>query len=382
MTVAAQGDELGRSSVSSARFLSVFTVQFMHAYYNADEGKCQDFSVVPTPSCATWMKQQGLIFRDRGNGFSIDVPSQRLPGLLGASSGQANQPALSFMLVLRNLGFVGITELPITTTPTQHNLYASNLSATADQRAPTPDRQAQALGAQDLYPVTGTTLNVQGCGEGTLTVTDATGAPILPRATVDLQPGQPSSVNLSSCPYGLYVLEAAPKTAYAGPPCVLLVPDRPRTFGLVTLLLRQPQGKGRGPGDPSAFPLHGDSLRPVNLRLMFAARQTYWNYYVVSQRGEGALLENLAITGGTTRFQRSPARLPSGEQATLFAAETPLPLQQRSSSHFSLTGQRRGGDGGRGNVSVTPLPTAPDSPVWPCADGDVLSGTSEIYVYV
>lgn len=368
----------GHPPVSMDRFLSLFTVQFLHAFYNADDDRCEDFSVLPTPACAAWMKRMGMMFRDRGNGFSIDVPGSRMAALLGATGPTGAPAGLSFMLLLRNPGFVGITDWPISTVPTQQNLYASNLKTNAGRHALNLGSQAEGVGAQDLYPITGATLRVLGRRKGTLTVTDMTGAPIAPQAIFALQAGQPCTVDLSACPHGLYALEAKPRTAYAGPPFVLFMPDRPLTSGLITLFLRQPEGQG----DARAFPLRGQGMKTVNLCLPFAARQTYWHYYVVSQGGQSAFLDDLAIAGDGTTFARSAARLPSGEQAVLFTAATPLPLRQRSPYRFSLTGHRRGGDGGRGNVQVTPLPTAPASPVWPSADDDAMSGTSEIYVYV
>lgn len=360
------------------RFQSLFTVQFLHAFYNADDGRCQDFDVLPTPACAAWMKRMGLMFRDRGNGFSIDVPGSRLAGLLGATGPAAGPVGLGFLLLSRNPGFIGITDWPITTVPTQSNLYASNLKTTAGKHALNLGGRVEGVGAQDLHPVTGATLRVQGRRKGTLTVTDMTGAPIAPQATFALRPGQPCTVDLGACPHGLYALDAKPRTAYSGPPFALFMPDRPLSAGLITLYLRQPEGQG----DARAFPLRGQGMKTVNLRLAFAARQTYWHYYVVSQGGQSAFLDDLAITGDGATFQRSTALLPSGEQAVLFTAATPLPLRQRSPYRFSLTGHRRGGDGGRGHVDVTPLPTAPASPVWPRAEGDAMNGTSEIYVYV
>lgn len=361
-------------------FLNVFTVQFRHAFYNADDDRCQDFCVVPTPACSAWMKQHGLMFRDRGNGFSVDVPSPRMPGLIRTvnTAGTGKSPPLGFMLLLRNPDFVGITDLPITTLPTRQNLCVSNLTTNAGKNGLSLGSHADGVSADDWYPLTGSSLTVIGRRKGTLTVTDMAGEPIAPQATVALQAGQPTTVDLSACPHGLYALQATPKTAYAGPPFVLFMPSMPMTSGLISLFLLQPSGQG----DPQAFPLQAQGLKGVNLQLNFAARQTFWHYYVVSQNGQSAFMDDLSITGTGATFTRSSARLPSGEHAALFIADTSLPMRQRSPHRFSLSGHRRGVDGGRGHVNVNPLPTACASPVWPSADGDVMSGTSEIYVYV
>lgn len=365
------------------RFLNVFTVQFLHAYYNADDDRCQDFRVVPTPACAAWMKQQGLMFRDRGNGFSVDIPSPRLPGLIRtvgnrSNSGNSEPTPLDFILLLRNPDFIGITAVPITTLPTRQNFCVSNLSTSASKTGLSLGGDADGVTTEDWYPLTGSTLSVIGRRKGTLTVTNMAGAPISPNATVELQAGQPATVDLSASPYGLYAIKATPKTAYAGPPFVLFMPSKPMTCGLISLFLGQPAGQG----DARAFPLQEQGLKGVNLQLKFAARQTCWHYYVVSQSGKSAFMDDLNITGTGVKFTRSPARLPSGEHAALFTADTSVPMRQRSPHRFSLSGHRLGVDGGRGSVSVNPLPTACASPVWPSADGDVMSGTSEIYVYV
>ena len=132
------------------------------------------------------------------------------------------------------------------------------------------------------------------------------------------------------------------------------------------------------PGAPASSP----AVAGVDLVLPFQPRETYWNYYICSQDRAAKFAPGLQISGAGTTFAKSTEQLPNGDSAVLFAAKTPLPLQQVSQYRFQLSGQRHGANGSRDAVSIAWLPAAPAWPVWPAPSGDPLAGSSEIYVYV
>jgi hypothetical protein len=158
----------------------------------------------------------------------------------------------------------------------------------------------------------------------------------------------------------------------------ILKPAAPRAIGLVDLLLTQP---APGIGDPLSYPVAADgAVTPVALELRFAARATCWRYHVMAMQGR--LGDSLTIAGTGACFERSVAQLPGGTEGAVYIADTPLPLRRRSPYRFSLTGERRDGNGRRAPIHVACLPVAPASPVWPADTGDPGKAFSDIYVYV
>jgi hypothetical protein len=381
-------------------YLSLFQVRIEHGYYNESGGACPDFQVVPTPDCARLMARLGMVFKDFGTGFSVLVAEARAAAMIdyvrsrysAGPDGEGYWTWLTFLLVPTNPGFVGITGLPITTSPTAQNLHLDN-RATVDGNQGLVLSGTTGPGPQTLYPVTGPTLSVPTPHGRSASITDLSGAPVQAAATSN---ADVATFNLKNLPYGFYTVAL---TARTGKPIAaggfagtrLYVPAQPLSLAVLDLLLTRPTA---GAGDPEAFPIPPMSsppasgaapdpaaLQPVSLTLPFQPRGTYWLYYVVWQ-GRGALGADLAIGGTGTSFAKSNETLPNGDRAMLFTAAAPLPLQQRSSYRFSLSGHRQGADGSRDEIQVPWLPSAPAAPVWPAASGDPLSGNSEIYVYV
>ncbi|MES2045567.1 MAG: hypothetical protein V4475_16970 [Pseudomonadota bacterium] len=369
----------------SGGYLPLFTVDFTHGYYNDRGGVCPDFTVVPTSACARLMASLGLLFKDLGAGFAVLVEAGKVDALvawLKADTGR-RWTWLSFQLVSTNPNFVGITNLPITTNTLDQNLHVSNLAtATANQTLAFGD--GKPTGAAAFFPLTGASLAVGAPAGSTVSLRDLSGATI---TSATAQGGAGVTFNLTPFPTGYYTVAfasaagkplAAPRGAPAG---YVYTPGEAGGFGLIDLLLAQP---ARGVGMPAAFPvvLPAGMISPVRLTLSFAPRDTFWRYYIVSPSTRGVLAPDLTITGPNADFTRSSETLPNGEQAVVFAAGTALPLQRLSPFRFNLSGQRQAPNGGRDGITVNPLPTAPASPVWPAASGDLLAGASEIYVYV
>lgn len=195
----------------------------------------------------------------------------------------------------------------------------------------------------------------------------------------------PAPLSLAGQPFGYYTISAGSRRRAASPVSVLYMPAARRTIGLLDLFLAQPTPEtGASAAFPAPTPGSDDAAQPqtVQLVLNFKARATHLNYYIVSQAPGGAFSDKLEVTGAGTTFRQSKVQLCTGQPAILFAADAPLPLGQRSAHSFALTGQRRGASGSVDDIRIDPLPNGPSSPVWPAASGDVLTGRSEIYVYV
>jgi len=374
-------------------YVTLFSVAFRHDYYNASGGICPDLTATPAPDTAQLMTSLGMLFKDQGTGFAVLIDAGRIPALLtsltGTSAGAPGQglwTRLSFLLAARNPDFIGITNLPITTNAAKQNLYASNLTAVMPGQT-IMIGDGEGLGTDALLPVTGASLTVPTPASGAVMLTDISGA------TVDA-PAQTgasgTTFDLSHLPWGRYALAftgasgkaVQPPRSYRGPQAWLYLPQPPQSLCLLDLLLAQPAA---GMGDPAAFPVVPSASRPVapvHLTVPFAARATYWSYYIVSQARTGRLAPDLQITGKGADFDKSSAALPNGDEAVLFTSTTPLTLEQRSHYHFALAGARQGASGSRDAIRVDRLPVAPPSPVWPSSAAEPLSGSSEMYVYV
>ncbi|OYY71785.1 hypothetical protein [Sphingomonas sp. 28-63-12] len=367
----------------SLRYQPLFSVRITHDYYNMSAGQCPDFRIVPTPDCADLMRTLGMIFRDSGSGFSVAIDQAALPRLRAWTGVDSAAPAgsqgrwsrLTFLLVPENPGFIGITQLPITTSATRQNLHAWNGATIAgDQGQMLGD--AKGFGAAALYPVTGTSMAVTAPAGSTVALVDLSGQPV--PVAVDNSNGT-TCFALSGLPYGRYSVASDNAAAFTA--TCLYVPDRPPvSLCLCDLLLTQPAADI---GIPAAFPLAADgTVTPVALTLPFRSRDTFWRYYVVPQGRSGQFAPDLQITGPATSFVKTVEQLPNGDSAVLFSATKPLSMHQRSPYRFSLSGQRQGANGSRDEISVDWLPAPPATPVWPVKSGDPLTGASEIYVYV
>lgn len=363
-------------ATSPGGILALFSVAIRHAYYNLADNRCRDLAVVPCPATRTLMASLGLVFRDRGDGFSVHADRSRLAGL--AARQREGIDRLSFLLTLRNPDFMGITALPIDTRPQLQALYAGNLR-TAKADGLLYLGSGKAIGAKALHPITGAALSLQTSAAATLTVADVAGRIV---CSAESGAGRTAALSLAGQPYGLYAISASPASAYAGPAALLYAPSMPPVIGLIDLFLAPPPGTA---GGSVAFPFASGTARPVDLVLSFAARKTIWRYYVVSQGNRGRLQhEQMRITGSGATFTRAPAPvpLPGGDEAILFSSSKALPLRQQTPFQFSLSGPRHGPDGSRADVTIECLPGAAATPVWPNPSGPSLSGSSEIFIYV
>lgn len=392
---------------TTAPLVKLFSVTVTHTFYPAPNHLCADFSVEPTPAAAALMARLGIAVRSDEAGFSVFIQSAGLPGLgayLAASATRSPDgerefwQRLTFSLRLKNKQFIGITNLPLDTVTNATNLYVSNLDSHPDQHAvvlAAPGaRQADSLhdvvGAETLLSLPEKTTVVE--------VEDISGTVVLrldniPRKDRPLQVSPPphprALLELGTLPHGRYTITARDAKGHAigakpYPRTVLYTAQRPDALVLLDLLFTRPASAARGiyPLAPPFGPA-APTLDCVRYQLPFAARLTHWHYFVVSQDPHADLRE-LRISGTASTFAppRFPVLLPDGSNATLFVAEQPLPLQQRSTLLFKLSGKRHHADSHHNQIHIARLPVAPSAPVWHVEDMPLASGISEIFVYV
>lgn len=352
----------------------LFRIDFRHDYYNLDSQRCEDFTVVPTADTAALMASVGLRVHQRSAGLDIYLPANRKDAFLRTIDGD-RAASLGFLLVVKNPAFIGVTALPIDTNPNVQAIYASNMEVS---------RQGQeyhfgasgTIQPSSLVAVSRSEIPVNNDATGTVVARNVRGDIVV---SVDTG-NQDASLSLAGQPFGLYSISASPSDAYSGPEQLLYLPAARSPVALLELALKQPAD---GDHDRGAFPTSDDdqTIAAVDLVMQFAARHTFWSYYVVGQPAGRIFAADLNITGTGASFTKSPAHLPNGDEAILFAATEATPMRQKATSQYGLSGSFVDPSGRTQAVNVARLPTAPTTPVWP-AVGDNMAGRSEIYVYV
>lgn len=412
---------------TGGRYRRLFQVEFTHSFYVRTGGKCPDFRTVPTDATAKVMASLGLVMNDEGSGFSVFFQENGLENILSYIRREARDQSgahgfwsrLTFLLELTGADFIGITALPIQTRQCEQNLFGSNLVAHyPDTGDDTADDSPAILSAGPFMDETalrhtigaGVSLVVP-ASTSSVIVRDISGAPVLVWPTPDEEaemqdeavdkaaseaagdtpplPRQPQRIafDFSGLPNDLYSLTAYDQAGVVQPKYsreVLFVPPELGALVLLDMLFTKPTPDSEGiyPIPPLFAPLPDGPCGDVRYTLPFDARHTFWRYYV-APHVRGAKLDALAIVGRGTTFQPAPdpVKLPDGSLATLFTADTPIPLRQQSAERFALSGVRRDPSGRENAIRVVPLPVAPPAPVWPASAGDE-TGTSEMFVYV
>lgn len=352
----------------------VFQINFRHDYYNLNDERCEDFTVVPTPETAALIQSIGLKINNRSAGFDIYLPGNRSDAFWQAVDG-SEPTRLSFFLLLKNPYFVGVTALPIDTNPTTQAIYASNLQVSRNGPA-LYFGDGDAIDASSLVAVTGSEIPVNNNVTGTVKARNVWGDTAV---SVDTG-GNDASLSLAGQPFGLYAISGTPASAYQGSDQLLYLPASNSPVAFIDLIIKQP---ANGTGSRAAFPISGNdqTISTVDLVMHFTARPTFWNYYVVAQQQGRKFDSDLNISGSGSAFIKSPAHLPNGDNAVLFSATQAVPMRQKAMSRYSLAGSFIDPDGRAQTVSVARLPSAPTTPVWP-ASGDNSAGRSEMFIYV
>lgn len=405
---------------SSNRYQRLLNVIFTHNYYTQGDGLCADFSVVPTETTSQLMASLGLVLKNESAGFSVLYQPDNLDNLISYLRREAQDveaqtgfwTRMTFLLLLTNPEFVGVTALPIQTKQSLVNLFGCNLQAherdgAVTGPAPAADRSVAMLapgrymGGEALRDIVGSEVNLVVPPETRrVFVTDLSGQVVIPEPGADevaifdgATPDAPKRVWLDFTPlpndYYTIALEAEggePIDGSVYPREILYVPQNGGSMVLLDLLFTKPERNSGG-----LYPIpplfDGDPRPPecgrLTYQLAFDARQTYWQYYVVSQV-PGSRLQGMEISGSDATFEAEPdpVRLPDGSFATLFTTRDLLPLREKSALRFRLEGRRRDANGHENAIFVTRLPVAPATPVWPGPAGESATGTSEMFVYV
>ncbi|WP_448661446.1 hypothetical protein ACG3SL_12375 [Sphingomonas sp. CJ20] len=411
------------------RYRRLFQVEITHNFYTQNAGRCSDFHVMPTDATAKLMATLGLAMNNERAGFSVFFRPDRKAAIRTYLEQEADREGtprsfwtrLTFLLVLENPAFVGITALPIGMRQSDQNLYGCNQEAHYPISAPhgmtdyailSADRF---LSADALRPTVSDAVDLTVPWETkSIIVEDISGATVLYWPTPEqaaqdaaqeaakradaaaenspepLPSAKSVPLDFSGLPHDLYTILAFGPDDRVTPILtreVLYVPVRTDALVLLDMLLTQPTEDTIGGvyPVPSLFDPANKNAEwgDVFYRLPFDARQTYWRYYVVSQIPGGSF-SDLSIDGPDATFQQQPNRvpLPDGSLATLFTTDTALPLRQKSPQRFALQGLRSDPRGGENMIRLAPLPVAPPAPVWPADADQPTYGTSEMFLYV
>lgn len=379
-----------------APLVCLFSVTVTHSYYTDNRGLCPDFAITPTPASAKLMSQLGMAMRAEAAGFSVFIQRGRVDELFAylasnaqvGPAGPAYWERLSFTLRLTQRVFIDITDLPLDTRTAQSKLFACNLDAHQDGALAVLSAGAHMDGAA-LRPVVGTEVSLVLPPEAAgACVTGLSGAIAVPLPDVLPMQGL-VTLDLSDLPYDQYtvvLVDAHRQPVQSGkyPWTVLYSEPQADAMVLLDLLFTQPTSDSGGVYPVSTlFGAAAPTCVKVAYQLPFAARPTFWQYYVVSQDPAG-VLRDLAIEGPGARFAQAaqPVILPNGTAATVFQSDQALPLRQKSEQRFHLKGRRRDANGHENAIWIARLPVAASAPVWPSPDQRFSSGISEIFVYV
>lgn len=394
----------------------LLTVTFTHNYYTQSDGLCVDFSVIPSEATSQLMASLGLAFKNEAAGFAVFFQPVKLDNLISYLRRNAQDSVtpsgfwsrMTFLLLLTNPEFVGITALPIETKLSQVNLFGCNLYAHRRENAAQADLDDVALltpgsymGGEALRQLVGAEVNLLVPAETRqVVVTDLSGAVVIssPSANgvtifegISSDDPKRATLDFSSLSHDVYTISiedkgGKPIDAPGYPREVLYVPGDGTSIALLDLLFTQPEPDSGGiypiPSLFDSVPRPGECGN-LAYQLAFEARRTYWHYYVVPQI-PGSHLQDLEIVGPGASFAAhpQPVRLPDGSLATLLTADTALPLRQKSGQQFNLNGVRHDPGGHKNPISLTRLPVAPAAPVWPGPTDDSATGRSEMFLYV
>jgi hypothetical protein len=395
-------------------------VAVRHTYYNAGGGRCGDFAVRPTQHTAALMRSLGLLFKPEADGFSVLYDTFDERDLLSYLRRQAREDGsvwtrLTFLLSLKNAYFVNFTDIPIDHDPARWNFYLTNQDAhhrgpmvlLSPGRRVTGDERLPVAGGQVVETVGDDVVRVEVCaisGEVALCKPRCVPKPVADTLRPDQFVCDPEAkagekdervcadrlfFDLSVLPEDRYTVQAVLEDGTPQQRDDLVYTSLyPMPLCMVNLLFTDPHAATSAtsapaaPADPAeattgVYPvsLEGEgAVRGVDYVLRFTRRKTWWNYYVVPQRG--GELHELRIAEaphtGTARRVRflgpCEVRLPGGQRAYRFLSSRPLPLEQRSRLHLRLSG--RTADMHRAQVLVERLAVPSGQQVLPYSGED------------
>jgi hypothetical protein len=359
-------------------------VSVRHPYYAANHCVCRDFIARPSDYTVMLMRRMGLLFRGEDDGFSLLYNSFQMQGVFDyvrntSVSRTEHRPwgRLCFELRLHNPWFVNFTDLRLDTRPGRQSLYFTNRLAHAR------DGGAATL-AGTLLPVTGALL-VEPVSQqvACVRVRSVSGREVMcePRcvpsggSTVAAPAASDPSIAtdnggcrerlffpLGGLAEGKYQVESETYGGARSVREVLYTRTDPAPLLFVELLLADPDGDGAGVYPVISASVEAPEIAPAAYEIAFAARSTWWSYYVVGEpprgeRGEPRIRQRRAPGEPRVAF-RGPCRvrLAGGRDAWRFVSRRPIPLARRPTLHLQLVWRRE--QGRRVDVLMERLPLA------------------------
>lgn len=377
---------------TSFYFHRLMEVAIHNTFYNFNGSLSPDFSVAPTHRTTNIFKSLGMLFRDRGVGFSVLYDIKRIDGLLRylrehapntkSDTDDGTETRLSFVLNVRNPNFYYFTNIPFNFDVGKQCYYASNRTAhvvdksivltetefmpeskplpTVEGQYDIPFKNATAIEVLDvlgyvvqcyprdipvhLYdadPALHDTAwrNVNPPMHG-ITCQDVDNY-MKSHPDADTKSREICTINFFLLPAGLYTIRyvGAAEPEFS----VIYRADNHKALCFIDLFLTDPVDGGAG-----IYPvrdLYSQNLGISNVvyNLNFQARSTRWEYFIVPP-AQGAQLLDLQITGTDGKGEPvafSPARqVPIGlnTNAYLQISEVDLQLQSHSECVFKLSG--------------------------------------------
>jgi hypothetical protein len=354
-------------------------VSVLHEYYG---GACRDFAVRPTRHTAGLLRRLGLLFRPEDAGFSVlydHLGAGSLMEFIRNRRGRGEEPwtRLCFVLSLRNPSFVAFTELPADTNPARQNLYLTNRRAHAPADSPVLLSPGPRVTGDDRVPVNGGRfVETVDAGVARVRVLDVSGEEVMcSPATVRPGGSERLHFDLGGLPEELYRVQVVPREGTAPEPREFLYTSAyPVPLGFVELLLADPDG---APG--SVYPVRGlgtpdEAIEGVSYEIRFAARRTWWSYYVVADApggGPGEMRIRQRRAPGEDRVAflgPCRVRLAGGRPAWWFVSRREIPLARRPTLHLQLVWRREGSR--RVDVLMERLPLPSGEQVLPMDPGE------------
>lgn len=371
----------GENPEVSFYFDRLMEVAINNTFYNVSGSLCPDFSVTPTHKTQNIIRSLGMLFRDRGAGFSVLYDTKRTAGLqrylrwhapaAKSDTDDGAETRLSFALNLRNPNFYYFTDIPFDFDVGKQCYYASNQMAhaidgrivlTEDEFMPESKPLPAVEGQLDIPFKNATAIevldvlgNVVQCYPRNIPTDLYDADPPLQGITcrdvdnyMKLYPDAVTK-SLDICTINFFLLPAGRYTIrYVDSDekefSVIYRANNHQALCFIDLFLTDPVVGGAG-----IYPVRDlDSKNPIIIdvayNLNFQARSTRWEYFIVPP-AKGAQLHDLHITGTNGKGEPvafSLARqVPIGLDTTAYLkiSEVDLQLQSHSECVFKLSGR-------------------------------------------
>lgn len=379
----------------AASYKTLFTIEFLHEYFNPD-GACKVLSLAPTPACRRLFERYRLLFRPTPNGGSVSYSVQ--PGIDFLALFNETSP-FAFALHCCDADFSRYTDLgtagdaasPASTLFHFDNLETHTAAVGGIQKLLLhPPGKAFRHGALPVWSGQTRLAFDPPLAAARIRVLD----PLSRQAVLDLRsPAQEArgfDLNLNGLPEGQYQLAINRKKPR---PFYLSATPAVRQWGMLEIF---PGGSALAGQMPAAGRVLDPQNRPEPkaFTLSLNARHTLWRYYVFSnapaERSHADSLvygqnRRLAQSGqpeaGRLGFVRKPEPVSiEGRMAWIFESSQPIPLWRLPAEEQQFTLKTDGCLGGAGQTY--PLPYAQGN----AAKLEVLGGkrrmVSEIFVYL